>query len=164
MNGIKKIMVALEFTELSEEVFIYAAGLASRLDAQLIVANVIDSRDVDAVSRIANMGYGIESGRYVKEMKSERKQLLDDMISKSSFSSNRVKEVFKVGRPANELLKVAVKEQVDMIVMGLKAHTEFEHFFVGSVADKLFRRSPVTLVSYRSKKQAARLKKRILGD
>ena len=48
-----------------------------------------------------------------------------------------------------------------MIVMGVKAKSEFVHAFTGSVAEKLFRRSPVTIVSYREDSIAERLRKRI---
>lgn len=164
MTEIKRIMVALEFSESSAELFKYAAGFAAKMGTGLIAVNVIDSRDVDAISRIASMGYEVDSNRYVKEIMAERKKLLDSMIKGSSMQPDQVREIFKVGRPANELLKVALKEQVDIIIMGLKAHTEFEHFFVGSVAEKLFRRSPFTIVSYRHKTHAGRLKKRIRLD
>ena len=42
--------------------------------------------------------------------------------------------------------------RIDMIVMGVKGRTDLQHAFVGSVADKIFRRSPVTVISYRDEK------------
>ena len=78
-----------------------------------------------------------------------------------SFPAEKVKTVIRVGDPADELLKTAVKENVDMIVMGIKGRTNLEYMFVGSVAEKMFRRSPVPIVSYRDEKNAERLRKRI---
>ena len=48
-----------------------------------------------------------------------------------------------------------------MVVMGPKGRTDLEHVLVGSVASKLFKRSPATVVSYRSESQAKRLKEHI---
>jgi nucleotide-binding universal stress UspA family protein len=45
--------------------------------------------------------------------------------------------------------------------MGVKGSTDLEQIFIGSVAEKLFRRSPVTVISYRDEKSAQRLRKRI---
>jgi nucleotide-binding universal stress UspA family protein len=45
--------------------------------------------------------------------------------------------------------------------MGVKGKSEIIHAFTGSVAEKLFRRSPITIVSYRDETIAARLRKRI---
>jgi len=58
-------------------------------------------------------------------------------------------------------MKTAIAEDVDMIVMGIKANTGFEQMVVGSVAEKAFRRCPVTIVSYRDPSIARRLQKRI---
>jgi len=69
--------------------------------------------------------------------------------------------LIKVGHPVDELLKIIIKESIDMVVMGIKGRTDLEQIFVGSVAEKLFHRSPVPIVSYRNKKIAERLKKRL---
>ena len=58
-------------------------------------------------------------------------------------------------------LKIAMHEKVDLIVMGIRGRSDLEHVLVGSVAEKIFRRSPVPILSYRDKKSAARLKKHI---
>jgi len=41
MEKIKKILVALAFSEYAKDIFNFAAGLAERLEAELIVASVI---------------------------------------------------------------------------------------------------------------------------
>ena len=69
--------------------------------------------------------------------------------------------IFKVGNPVDELLKLIVKEHIDMVVMGVKGRTGLEHVLIGSVADKLFHNSPVPVVSFRDEKNAERLRKRI---
>ena len=57
-------------------------------------------------------------------------------------------------------MKIALRENVDLIVMGVKGRSEIEHVLVGSVAEMMFRRSPITIVSYRGQK-ARRLRKRV---
>ena len=44
-----KIMVAYDFSEYSKEALKYAAELADNLKADLVITNVINQRDVDAV-------------------------------------------------------------------------------------------------------------------
>jgi nucleotide-binding universal stress UspA family protein len=46
-----------------------------------------------------------------------------------------------VGDPASEILKAAVRENVDLVVMA--SHGEKGHFRFGSVAEKVLRHSPL---------------------
>jgi nucleotide-binding universal stress UspA family protein len=161
MDTIKKIMVAVGFTEYSEELLGYAAGIADSIVAEMIVVNIINSRDVEAVGAIAAMGYEVDSEHYVSGVKEERRRALEQMLKKISFPAERIRSVFRVGHPVEELLKIAVKENVDLIVMGIKGRSDLEHMLVGSVAEKVFRRSPIPILSYRDEKSAQRLKKHI---
>ena len=161
MEEIKKILVALAFSEHAKDIFDYAANLAHKVDADLLVASIINIRDVEAVRKITSMGYNVDGEHYIEDVRKEREEILDQIIHASGFPAEKVNKIFKVGIPVNELLKITIEKNVDMIVMGIKKHTELEHFLIGSVAEKLFRRSPVPVISFRSKKQAERLKKQI---
>ena len=157
----EKIMAALAFSEYAEGIFGYAATLAKRLDAELIVTSIINVRDVQAVGTISSMGYEVDSEQYVAKIRNERRSKLEKFIKAYAFPADKIKTVIRVGDPVDELLKTAVTENVDMIVMGIKGRTNLEYMFVGSVAEKMFRRSPVPIVSYRDPKNAERLRKRI---
>jgi hypothetical protein len=61
MNNINKIMAAVGFTEYSEALLGFAAGIADSIGAEMIVVNIINSRDVEAVGAIAAMGYEVDS-------------------------------------------------------------------------------------------------------
>ena len=107
------------------------------------------------------MGYEIDSENYVSGLKEERRRALKQMLENIPFPLERTRSIFKVGHPVEELLKIAVKENVDLIVMGIKGRSDLEHMLVGSVAEKVFRRSPIPVLSYRDKKNAERLKQHI---
>ena len=161
MDEIKKIMVALGFSEYAEGIFNYADMLAAKLGAELIVANIINSRDVEAVAAITNMGYDVDPERYIKELKEERRGAFEAIAKSASLPKDSIKLILQVGNPIDELLKIILDENVDLVVMGVKGRTDLEHILIGSVAEKLFRRSPVTVISYRDEKSRQRLKKRI---
>jgi len=162
MNDIKKIMVPLAFSPYSEGIVQYALSLAKALNVEkLLFVNVINQRDVDAVERITSYGYEVDGNHYVEEIEKERVATLDSMLKKIDFPDDRMKLIIMVGNPTEKLLKYAVRENIDMIVMGIKAKSDFVHAFTGSVAEKLFRRSPITIVSYREESLAKELRKRI---
>ena len=161
MDNVKKIMVAMAFTSHSEGLFNCAAQLAQLLNAELIIASIINSRDISAVRMVSSMGYEVDAEHYVEGVRAERKEMLEQFMAKSSFDRKNMRTIFKVGNPIDEILKLIVKENIDMIVMGVKGHSDLEHVLVGSVAEKLFRRSPVPVISFRDEKSAERLRKKI---
>jgi nucleotide-binding universal stress UspA family protein len=162
MDAMKKIMVAVSFAdEYTEGLLNYAAQISQSLHSELIVASIINSRDVEAVGTIAAMGYEVDSKQYVAGIKAERQQALDEILKKISFPAEKTRTIIKIGHPTEELLKIAINEKVDLIVMGIKGRSDLEYLLVGSVAEKIFRRSPVPILSYRDEKNAERLRKHI---
>jgi nucleotide-binding universal stress UspA family protein len=161
MDDIKKILVALAFSPYSEDIFNYAEKIARKLDAELIIGSIINVRDVSAVRMITSMGYEVNGDHYVQSIKEEREKMLEQFLEKSSFDRKNIRKIIKVGNPIDELLKLIINENIDMVVMGIKGQSDLEHVFIGSVAEKLFRRSPVPVISFRDEKNAKRLRKRI---
>jgi len=151
MSGIKTILTAIAFSKYAQGVINYAAMLANDLDADLVLAHVINTRDVQAVSRIEAMGYKLDADAYVRGLKEEHGAALEEMLKVSSFPRERVRIVFKVGHPAEKLLKIIDDEKVDLLIMGAKGRSDLPHMFVGSVAEKMFRHSPVPVLFYKVK-------------
>ena len=161
MAVVKKILVAIAFSRYTEGLLKYAADIAGIMNAEMVIASIINARDVEAVGTIAAMGYEVDGENYVAGIKAERQQKLDHILKTLAYPREKIRTVFKVGNPRDELLKIAIKEDVDLIIMGLKGRTDLEHVFVGSVAEKVFRRSPIPILSYRDEHNAERLKKHI---
>lgn len=160
MKKIEKILVALGLGEYSQGIFDFAASLAEGLGADMIVANIINNRDVEAVRVVSDMGYNVDGDHYISSVELERKGSIEKILKASSFPFERMKTLIKVGNPMEQLLKIITEEQIDMIVMGPKGRTDLEQVLLGSVAEKIFRRSPVTVVSYRDKQFADKLRMR----
>ena len=149
MSAIRKILVPIAFSKYSPGLIAYAGELARRLGVELVVVNVINVRMIEAVSGVESMGYQVDTEGYRRSLEEERRGLLREMLDKASVPSDRVRAVFKVGHPFEKLLQIVEEEKPDLVVMGTKAHSELEHVLLGSVAEKMFRHSPVSILSYR---------------
>lgn len=149
MTETERILVAIGFSKYTRGILGYAARLATRLDSRLIIANVINVRDMQAVGSIQAMGYDVDPREYKEGVIKERTAELEKLMEGISFDRERLKIIFRVGHPLDILLKIVKEEKIDMVVMGPKGRTDLRHVMVGSVAEKMFRYCPVPLVSYR---------------
>ena len=156
-----KILVPIAFSKYSSGILKYAANLAEPLGAHLIVVNVVNERDLEAVERISSFGYKVDGEHYVDTIQKEREEELVEHLKDLTLPDDQVSFMFRVGEPTHELLKIVVEEKVDMVVMGMKTK-DIKHIFAGSVAERMFRKCPATIVSYREDDIAERLEKGVL--
>jgi len=161
VSDIRKILVPVTFSEFSEELIEYAVGVARPLSAEVVFMNVIDQRDIQAVQTITSFGYEVDETHYIQEVEKQRIGILEERLNRINYPDEKMRVVFKKGRPAAVLLKFAIDEKVDLIIMDVKGKSEIVHALSGSVAEKMFRYSPVPVLSYRRKEIADKLLKRI---
>ncbi|MBN2124071.1 MAG: universal stress protein [Deltaproteobacteria bacterium] len=151
MEEIRKIMVALAFSEFSGDIFTFAANLAVKLKAELTVVSIINIRYVEAISSIESMGYSVSSEDYVQGIKEERRALLERMIADVPIPVEKMNVVIRVGHPFEQIMQIIAEEKADLVVMGSKAGKDPSYIPVGAIAEKVFRHSPVPVVSYRTR-------------
>ncbi len=142
-------MVAVDFSPYSEQVVRFAAGLARSLEAELVVLNVLNQRDVDAVEMVARDHPSISVADFIQRSKNERSALLGRQVADAAIPLAAAKTLVRVGVPYKEILKTLVSEQADLLVMGSKGRGNIVDALFGSTAEKVFRRCPVPLVSVR---------------
>jgi nucleotide-binding universal stress UspA family protein len=151
MGPIKKIMAAVDFSDYSKATLKYAALLASSVNATLVVANVLNQRDVEAIRRVEAEGVGVTVEKFIARQKQDREAVTDQLLEESSCQELRVVRVFRVGIPWVELLEIVKDQEVDLVVMGTKGRTNIANTLFGSTAEKVFRRCPVPVLSVRGK-------------
>jgi nucleotide-binding universal stress UspA family protein len=157
---IKKILAPLAFSPYAEGILRFAADLAKAFGAQLAVVNVINERDLEAVRKITAFGYKVDTEHYLQTLIQERRDELSKLLARVGLDEEAVDFHFEVGNPAEKLLQLVVKENFDAVVMGVK-NRDIRTLFTGSVAERVFQRCPVTVISYRDEDISAHLRKRI---
>jgi nucleotide-binding universal stress UspA family protein len=158
---VKKILVPIAFSKYSQGILNYASSIAEPLGAELLVVNVINGRDLEAVDKITSFGYKVDIEHYLETVKKERREELKKLTAPMTLPDEQVSFSFRVGDPTNELLKLVVDKNIDLVVMGIKTN-DVRHIFAGSVAERMFRKCPVTVLSYRDEEISERLLKKFL--
>ena len=143
MKGYKKMLVPLDGSELAEVVFTYAKELAGRLDLDLIFLHVYESEE----SEFAPMRRA-----YVEHVCEIVERELGEVQEKTGGQPGSTKIEARCelaeGHPAENILRYADKNEIDLILMATHGRSGFSRWAVGSVADKVVRASkvPVWLV------------------
>lgn len=153
MEMIKKIMAAVDFSEYSLPTLRYALVLAQAVEAELVVVNIINERDVAAVRAAMAYSDKITVDGYIEDQKKERTRKVDELLEEAGCNV-KVEKVFRVGSPASELLDAITETKVDLVLVGPKGRSNVAGMLFGSVAEKIHRRSPVSVLSVRGEAHA----------
>jgi len=148
----KKVLFCTDFSENSDCAFDYAFGIAKRDEAVLYILHI----------RSVNPRWSYVDNYMTKEDWNKLKVIMREDIDKKYNDQylsqikdkNKVKTVTKSGREDEEILKFVRKENIDIIVIGTHGRTGIEHVLLGSVAEKIVRRSPIPVFIIPCKKKA----------
>jgi nucleotide-binding universal stress UspA family protein len=88
----------------------------------------------------------------VYELKEKGKEVLKDMGQKFQESDTHIKfrPMLVEGDPAEKIVKIAEKENIDVIIMGT-GKSKIDKHLLGSVSEKVVHSAPCTILLIRSK-------------
>jgi nucleotide-binding universal stress UspA family protein len=90
---------------------------------------------------------------YEEALVVEMKKYLEETIKAHAPELTGVESVVEVGHPAEKIMDFAQSSGVDLIVMSTHGRKGVSHMFLGSVAEKVIRHSPVAVLTVPSAKR-----------
>jgi nucleotide-binding universal stress UspA family protein len=154
----KKVLFCTDFSENSDCAFDYAFGVAKRDDAVLYILHVIPT---DPHETYLNDYLTKEDWHKIKvTLQEDLDKKYNDQYLSQIKDKTKVKIVTKSGREDEEILKFARKEKIDIIVMSTHGRTGIKHVFLGSVAEKTIRHSPIPVFVIPCKERPGRASSR----
>jgi nucleotide-binding universal stress UspA family protein len=119
-----------------------AVGLAERHDATLHALYVVNTASLSNLPLEASMDAVSDSLREEgRTALAEVERLVDDRVPLESATVE--------GSPAREIVDDATETGVDLIVMGTHGRSGVDRILLGSVAERVVRRSPVPVLTVR---------------
>jgi nucleotide-binding universal stress UspA family protein len=135
MLPIGRILVPIDWAELSNRAFQIADELARAHQAELVLVHIVP---------LAAVMYGPPPESYLTHLHAELRHI------KPSDPNTHVQYRLAEGDPATEILRVARETECDLIVMGTHGRTGLNRFVMGSVAEEVLRLAPCPVLTVTS--------------
>lgn len=139
-------LVAVDDSEPSDAAVLCAARLKKAVGTELVICSAVDPFPVFQGSADA----GLDPTAILEDMKAAARSTVENALDKASLSiSDGALEVVE-GEPVHAILEAAERCNADLIVMGSHGRRGMRRFFLGSVAERVVRRSPVPVLVVRA--------------
>jgi len=144
-KSIKKILIATDGSEYTKRAVEYGIEAAKSTGAKLSSIYVIDTRAYDSLPESAPIEYAYLLLRKEGEVATEY------VADRARAVGLEAKTIITEGHPAEEIIKYAEENSIDLIVMGTLGKGGVNRLLLGNVADKVTRTSkiPVLVVPIR---------------
>lgn len=146
MIQLKKILVPTDFSEFSKCALKYGCELASRFSGQLHLLNVVE----DIYPLIPDPGMTFPPpDTFAVEMQAAAKKAILNLPPEEMVGQITVIREVLMGVPFLEIVRYARDQEIDMIVIGTHGRSGLAHVLMGSVAEKIVRKSPCPVLTVR---------------
>lgn len=134
----RKMLVPLDGSQLAEVVFPYAKELAGRLDLEIILLHVYSPAE-----RESGAMHRAYIDRVTDIIRRQSEEVEGRMGVQPEKKAVQVQGEVAEGYPAEEILRYADKNDVDLILIATHGRSGVRRWAMGSVADKVLRASKV---------------------
>jgi nucleotide-binding universal stress UspA family protein len=142
MPTIKKILVPVDFTESSNHALDYAVDLAVALGAAVSVLHVFQPPVYNIADAVI-----VAPPAMAVEISDKAQQMLDSAMNSRRKRCPGISGAVVTGAPWEEIGRLAVEQNADLIVMGTHGRRGLSRAILGSVAERVVRTSKVPVLT-----------------
>ena len=138
------VLVPTDFSASAEQTLDYAIRLARTLNARLTVLHVIQPVPMAG----SDMGVALPEA-YLQDLEEAVQRSMEETLARVTAAGLTAERIVVYGVPFQEIIETAKARQVDLIVMGTHGRTGYMHVLLGSVAEKVIRLAPCSVLVVR---------------
>ena len=138
----------IDFSKPSEKALDYALPFARQFGAQIVVLHVAEPRNYP---NSFIMPPEIIEGNTARM--DAREEKLSEFSRKRIGRGIKTATVVQLGKPYQEIVKLAEARRVDLIILATHGHSGVERLFLGSTAERVVRHAPCPVLVVREKER-----------
>ncbi len=142
MSRLNRVVMAIDFSNLSETAAAYALEMANRenLEAHLVTVDETKERaEADIASKLEAIAEGLR----------EHWSHVSEADGRSDGTLRIAQEILYDRKPATAICSYAEAHKADLIAMGTRGHRGVRRAFLGSVATEVIREAPCPVLTVR---------------
>jgi nucleotide-binding universal stress UspA family protein len=141
---LKKILLPVDFSETSDKAVDYALFLGEKYGAKITLLHVVVVMQYDIDEEEHLNAYET----IIKKKEEKRRKYLNSHAAKGERRGIRIESVLIRGMtPGETILNFINENKFDVVVIGTHGRTELMKWWLGSVAEKIVRYSPIPVIT-----------------
>jgi nucleotide-binding universal stress UspA family protein len=129
---LRKILLATDFSDHGQRALAYAISLAMEYQAELTLLHVLEELPQDEELATA-------SARLMRD--------LETPVPADARNYCRIQSVIRVGKPYQEIIQLAVEEQTDLVILGVRGRGALDLAVFGSTAHRVLQLGPCPVLA-----------------
>lgn len=140
---IRRILFPTDFSEYAEHAWSYALTFAQEFGAEVHLLHVVAPPPRLAEAYAVNF----DPEKMVKALTEEANASMDRTVEAAKSWGLIFRREVRVGVDFREIIDYVTKQDIDLIVMATHGRTGLAHALLGSVAEKVVRKSPCPVLT-----------------
>lgn len=143
-----KILFPTDFSECANKVLDYLEDFKKAGLEEVVLVRVIN------LNRVTGVTSGIDIESWIKNEEKESEKKLQELVELLKERGIKAKYISPIpaGDPVTEIVKIAEKEKVSLILMGSRGKGILKEILLGSVSEGVVRRATVPVLIVKSKR------------
>ena len=144
MTTMRRILVAIDFSEYSQRALDEAVVFAKKFGAELHLIHCYHVYPEESVGFPYNVSV---PANYEREIRKAATAHLAGWLEKVTAQGIRAEQHVAMDRPSHGIVALAEKLSADLIVIGTYGLTGLKHVLLGSVAERVIRHAPCPVLT-----------------
>ena len=146
---IRKIILATDFSEASQDAVRYAVWMAKSLQAELNLLHVFEpSGWVVPSPYYFTPGFEQWVDASLEKTRQKGKESLEGLAESLDM---QVETIFVEGRTGKEIVRIAAEHHVDLLILGTHGYSGWDHLTIGSIAEFVVRHASCPVLTVKSR-------------
>lgn len=142
MSRFHNILVAVDFSQTSDDAVATAADVSRMNHARLHVLHVVPNVQIPyAIEPVV-----FDFTTYLRQSMDQAREELSELVSRHAVDAAMLTTDVVNGPPSGEIVRYAAEHAIDLIVLGAHGHGFLDRLLIGSVAERVVRHAPCAVL------------------